>query len=804
MLQNIIKIAWRNILRNKIHTLINVSGLALGLTCCVFIYLWVQDERKMDNFHVNQKNLYAAYTTYTSNGKTDGSYATPIRSGSDGLTPSFLLEQVPEGVPEVKHVALYATGYELPWGHPETFQYGDKIIKLDGSRAGKDFFKIFSYPLIEGNATAALAQMNGVAISRKMAETFFGSPAAAIGKTLRYENRLVFTVTAVFENLPQHSSLHFDFLLSMEAQKKILEFSSPNIFAYVELSDHANPEKVAAKINAYLKPQLEKEGNVKTNIGLQLLGDQYLHNIFVNGVPVAGKIEYVRIFSLIAAFILLIACINFMNLTTAKSVKRAKEVGLRKVVGSTRKFLVAQFFCDSLLFAFLAMLASLAMLYVLMPVFNGLTAKQIAVPVSNSSFWLFLLVTVTITGLLAGSYPALYLSSLNPVTVLKGKLQFTKSSVLLRKGLTVFQFVLSIILIISTIVITRQINFIQNSHLGFNRENLLYVRIEGELSSRDKYLLFKQRAEQLPGIAMVDRSTETPHDMSFVVDDPINWEGKTANDKIGFLPSSVGFDFLKLMNLEVVQGRGFSKDIATDSTDAFMINEEAVREMGLKQPVGKWISAWKKKGHIIGILRDYNTQSVRVKIKPIVIDVKEGDYFGVIMIRTKPGQTRQAIASLEKLYKNINPNFAFAYQFVEEEYAKLYGTELIISKLSSVFAALAIFISCLGLLGLAMFSAEQRVKEIGVRKVLGASVSQIVSLFSREFIKLVFLAFLIAAPLAWWLMNGWLQGFAYKVSFSAWILLLAGFISVFIALLTVSWQAVKTAVANPVDSLRTE
>lgn len=309
----------------------------------------------------------------------------------------------------------------------------------------------------------------------------------------------------------------------------------------------------------------------------------------------------------------------------------------------------------------------------------------------------------------------------------------------------------------------------------------------------------------MPGIAMVDRSTETPHDMSFVADNnAINWEGKTINDHVGFLPASVGFDFLKLLNLQVVEGRGFSKDIATDSSDAFMVNEEAVKEMGLKNPIGRWISAWNKKGYIIGVLKDYNTQSIREKIKPVVLDIKEGENFGVILIRTKPGKTKQAIASLRKIYKSINRNYAFSYQFVEEEYQKLYSNEIIISNLSVLFAVLAIFISCLGLLGLAMFSAEQRVKEIGIRKVLGASVNQVVALFSSEFIKLVLIAFFIASPIAWYLMHNWLHGFAYHETISWWIFVLAGLIAILIALITVSFQAIKSAMANPVKSLQTE
>jgi len=805
MFRNFIKIAWRNLIRNKIHTVINVAGLALGLTCCMFIFLWLRDEKSKDNFFANQKNLYAIYTTVSANGKTDGSYATPLRSANGGVGPSFVLENVPNAVPEIKHFAFYATGYELPWGHPETFRVGDKIMKLEGSRAGKDFFKIFSFPLIEGTVSGALSQMNGIAISRKMADVFFHSPANAMGKTLHYENSFDVVVTGVFENLPEQSSLHFDFLFNMDAQKKLLQLASPNIYAFVELHDNADPLKVASEMNAYLKPLLYKEGNKTSAIGLQPLGEQYLHNIFVNGKPSAGRIEYVHIFSYIALFILVIACINFMNLTTARSVKRAKEIGLRKVVGSTRSYLITQFYFESLLYAFLAMILSIVLLILLLPAFNEFTSKHITSPFTHISFWAFLFAIISITALLAGSYPAIYLSSLNPIRILKGKLQFTRGSVLFRKSLTVFQFVLSIVLIISTIVITRQIYFIQNSHIGKDEGNLLYVRIEGELANKNKYLLFKNEALRLPGVAMVDRSTETPHEMSFIAaNDAINWEGKTINDHIGFLPSSVGFDFLKMMKLQVAEGRGFSKDIATDSTDAFIVNEEAVRQMGIKHPIGKWISAWDKKGHIIGVLKDYNTQSLREKIKPEVMDVKEGENFGVIMILTRPGETKQAIENLQKLYKNINPDFAFACQFVEEEYAKLYSTEMTISKLSSMFATLAIVISCLGLFGLSMFSAEQRIKEIGVRKVLGASISQIVTLFYTEFAKLIVLAFLIAAPLAWYYMNGWLQGFAYKAPLQWWIFLLAAVVAVSIALLTVSYQSIKAAITNPANSLRAE
>ncbi|HTK17879.1 MAG TPA: FtsX-like permease family protein, partial [Mucilaginibacter sp.] len=434
------------------------------------------------------------------------------------------------------------------------------------------------------------------------------------------------------------------------------------------------------------------------------------------------------------------------------------------------------------------------------------TGKQLGFPLTHGFFWLSLIGLMLITGILAGSYPALYLSSLKPVRILKGTLKFTQGAVWFRKGLTVFQFMLSILLLIATIVITRQTSYVQNAHLGYDRENLVYTRIEGELSKENKYRLFKERALRMPGIAMVDRTTEVmPQDKGFLVtDDEIIWQGKEKNSTVGVKPASVGFDFVKLMNLKMADGRDFSATNPTDSTDAFLVNETAAREMNMKHPIGQWVQAWKKRGHIIGVLKDYHTQSLRDPIKPVLLDVKEYEYFGVIIAKVKPGQTRQALESLAAVYKDINPDYPFTYQFIDQEYQKMYSSELVISDLSVIFAVVAIGISCLGLLGLVIFSAEQRVKEFGVRKVLGASLSQLMGLFAADFLKLIIIAFVIAAPLGWFAMHSWLQDFAYRIDLSWWIFILAGISSVMIALFTLSYEAFKAAVANPVKSLRSE
>ncbi|HVU58192.1 MAG TPA: ABC transporter permease [Puia sp.] len=804
MLKSYFTVAWRNIIRHKGYAAINVLGLALGITCCIFIFLWVRDERSVDNFHANGKDLYAVYQRVTQNGQSYGNYQTPLRYDTNQNVP--LLQEVNKAVPEVKSFALYVPGYILPWGHAETFQVGDKLVKLEGSRAGEDFFSMFSFPLLEGAPSTALKDIYGIAISRKMAGIFFGNPHAAMGKILRFENSINFTVAAVFEDLPSNSTFKFDYLISWDAQKKLhIDGTTNDIRSYIQLAPGTDPQIAETKINQYLRTQLGSQPKgVDLHAGLQPFHEQYLHSVFENGRPVAGRIQYVRIFSSIAIFILLIACINFMNLATARSVRRAKEVGLRKVVGSTRAHLIGQFFGESLLFALLAMTVSMLLLALLLPAFNTFTGKHIILPWTQPAFWLGLVGIALATGVVAGSYPALYLSSLQPIRTLKGIFRFTRGAIWFRKGLTIFQFVLSIVLLIATIVIVRQTRYVQNTNLGYDRDNLIYIRIEGQLSDIKKYQLFKREATGMPGIRLIDRSTETPHSMDFETYGPVKWEGQPEGVDIGFKPASVGFDFIDLMHLQTVQGRPFSRAVSTDSADAFMVNEEAVRQMGMKDPLGKWVSAWQKKGHIIGVLKDYHTGSLHEPIKPVILDVKEFEYFGVIMVRTYPGQTPQALASLEKVYRSINPGFAFAYQFVDEEYRKMYLSEQVTSRLSVLFAVLAILISCLGLLGLVMFAAEQRVKEIGIRKVLGATLSQIIGLFAKDFLQLVLIAFLIAGPLGWYAMNSWLRDFSYRITISWWIFALSGAAALLIALLTVSHQALRAATANPVKSLRSE
>ncbi len=432
-----------------------------------------------------------------------------------------------------------------------------------------------------------------------------------------------------------------------------------------------------------------------------------------------------------------------------------------------------------------------------------LTGKSIVVPLQEPEFWFGLVLFCLIMGVIAGSLPALYSSNVKPSIVLQGKAKLQGNAVWLQKGLVVFQFGLSILLLISTVVISRQTGYVRNSHLGYDRENLISVRVEGELEKREKYLLLKRKLEQSPGIALVDRSSEAPHNMGFEMASPFKWQGQEKSETVGFLPTSVGFDFLEIMDLKIKEGRNFDRQISSDSV-AFMVNETALKQMNMSDPLGKWISAWGKRGPIIAVLKDYHTHSLRDPIKPLIVDVKEDLDFGLILVKTQPGATLEALASMEKIFSEINPNYPLSYSFIDEEYGALYSSEAVVNTLSNVFAVLAILISCLGLLGLAMFAAELRVKEMGIRKVLGASISSIVQLFSGSFLQLVCIAFLLAAPLSWWLMDQWLSGFAYRVPLSWWIFIATGLFTAAMALMTIGIQAMKTALSNPIHALRSE
>jgi putative ABC transport system permease protein len=489
-----------------------------------------------------------------------------------------------------------------------------------------------------------------------------------------------------------------------------------------------------------------------------------------------------------------------MNLTTARSLRRAREIGVRKVMGAGRGLLIRQFIGEAILLTFLAVIPALILVSLALPAFNQLTGKQIILPYAQAAFWGGILGITLVTGIFSGSYPAFFLSAFNPIKVLKGMSKAGSGSVWFRKGLVVFQFVLSIVLIVSTILISRQIKFVQTADIGYDRENLLYIPIEGDLGS--KLDVFTAEAGRLPGVGGISQLTEDPTEMSNGILS-LGWEGKDPNDHIRFIHDAVGPGFMKLMKLKMAAGKDFFSDFSSDSM-AIIVNETAVAKMGYKDPVGKPIFFGKARGHIVGVVKDFHFRSMHDAIQPLVLMQGKSDWFSTILIRTQPGKTKEALSGLEQLCKKLNPKFPFSYKFSDQEYAKLYKSDEVTGRLSVIFAVLAIFISCLGLLGLSIFTAGQRAKEVGIRKVLGAGMASLFGLLSLEFLALVGMAFLIAAPLAWWAMHQWLDQFAYRTDIPLWVFGLSGVLALFIALLTVCFQAIKTAGSNPVDSLRAE
>jgi len=792
MFSNYLKTTLRSLWRNKSFSLINIVGLALGLTCSLLIMLWVKDEYSVDAFHENGARLYSVYERQNHDGHWYAFHG----------TPGVMADEMKRVLPEVE----YATNYS--WNELATFEANNKIMKRTGNYAGADFFTMFSYRLLEGSATNALQTPSGIAISKKMAEDFFGSPAEAIGKTIRYEDKADFKITAVFDNVSQNSTKQFDYILNWQkfiesfVDNQASEWTNSGPSCYIMLREGTDAKAFEKRIERFLD-NYNKEQTPRDYIrlGVQRYGDMYLHSGFdENGNISGGRIQYVKLFSIVALFILLIACINFMNLTTARSFKRAKEISVRKVAGAMPSSLMLQFIGEALLVAFLSITVAVGIIILVLPQFNQLTGKHIMMPFSSASFWLSIAGLLLMTGLISGSYPALYLSSFNPVRVLKGTFKIGKNALWFRKGLVVFQFMLSIVLIIGTIVVSQQVNYIRSVNLGYNRENLIYIPLEGDLPA--KFEVFKTQASDMAGIKDITRMS---HNLTQIVNKTgsVEWEGKDPNSGIEFVWSMVGYDFAKTLNAEISQGRDFSRNFATDSV-GYVLNETAIRITGYKDPIGKPFTFHQKRGTIIGVVKDFHFNSLHEKINPLVLSLNENMQWGKALIRTEPGKTNEALSSLEKICKQLNPKLPFTYQFSNEEYAKLYRSEQMVGQLANYFAFLAIFISCLGLLGLVMFTAEQRTKELGIRKVLGASPVTLFNLLSKEFLQLVLIAMVIASPLAWLAMNNWLQNYAYKVEISWWMFVIAGVAAIAIALATVSFQAIKAALANPVKSLRTE
>ena len=789
MFKNYFKTAWRNLSVNKTHSVINIAGLSVGIACSLLIFLWLQNEWSVDAFHTNNERLYKLYERVYYKDHVEGDYD----------MPGLMAQEVKRNIPEVEDAIMMQDE-----NHAAVLQSGEKIIKAEGTAAGTGLFTMFSYPLLQGTAADALNAPVNITLSENTAQALFGNAQNAIGKTVRFDNKHDYTVSAVFKNLPQNVSRRFDYVINWDAWLQdnswAKDWGNSGPVAFVLLRNNANAELTDKKLthfeDTYNKPN---EGS-HVEAGLQKFDEVYLHNHFSNGQIDGGRIEYVRLFSIIAVFILLIACINFMNLATARSVKRAKEVGVRKAIGALRSSLIKQFISEALLLTMVAVVIALFLTVLLLPVFNQVTQKQLQFPFADLSFWLYICIISITTGLVSGSYPALYLSAFNPVKVLKGTTKLSTSAVWFRKGLVILQFVLSLILIVGTIVVSRQVNFIQNRNIGYDKENLVYISIQGDL--HDKYNLFKNEALKLNGVESISAMSDNPSNSNQQTNG-VDWEGRNPNMLISVEHPSVGYDFVQTMKLQLVAGRDFSKDFSAEE-NGFLLNETAVKDIGYKNPVGKFITVNGRKAKITGVLKDFNFRSLHEQIRPMIIELDAYNNSNYMLLRIDGNKTKAALAGIEKLYKELNPAFPFTFSFSDKEYQKLYQNEQVIEKLSNAFAGLAIFISCLGLLGLIMFTAEQRTKEIGIRKVLGASVQNIMQLLSADLLLLVFIAIVTATPIAWWALHDWLQNYAYKTDISWWIFAASAGIVVLIAFITVSFQAIKAAIANPVKSLRTE
>jgi putative ABC transport system permease protein len=788
MFKNYFKTTLRNIMRSKTFSFINILGLGLGIACSLLIYLWVQDERNYDNFHKDSDRLYQVIVSDKDKGGAI--------SNSNESTPGLLADALKKQVPEITDAAM------VMWEGNLLFTVGEKIGKEKGRYVGDDFFKLFNFPLLQGSQKTALASPDNIVITKKLAEKYFGSENV-IGKIIRIDDKRDYVVSGVMADVPSNSTLTFDYVMPIqhgfEDSHWIIDgwnhFGPPT---FVRLNKNAS----VADVNGKLKDFLYKQDKVLDNkvLSLQLFKDHYLYSKFTNGIPDGGRIEYVRLFSIVAIFILLIACINFMNLSTAQSIKRAKEVGVRKVIGAGKSSLLRQFLLEAMITTFISVLVAVTLVILSLPLFNQVTEKNLSLHLTEPSLIITLLLLTLITGFVAGSYPALFLSSLKPVAVLKGKLKFKGGNVIFRKGLVVFQFVLSIALIVCTVVVYRQMNYVQSKNLGLDHSNLVYSRVEGDMVKN--FENFKHEALASGNVQSISFCGTEPTNVGWW-SPGMQWEGKDPEDKTLFAQIEVGYDFLKTMKIDLVAGRDFSPAFPTDSSN-FLVNEAAAKYMKLKNPVGAKFSHGDMKGRIIGLIKDYHFRSLHEAIAPAFINLAPAPEGGSAIIRTQAGKTKQALATLEKLNKKFNPKYPFEYVFVDDDLNRQYHSEMLVGKLAYAFAFIAIFISCMGLFGLSMFMAGQRTKEIGIRKVVGASVLRIVTLLSRDFLLLVTVAFVIATPIAWWAMSTWLQDFAYKTNIDWMVFALAGIAAIAVAFITVSFQAIKAALANPVKSLRTE
>jgi putative ABC transport system permease protein len=791
MIKNYFKTAWRNLGKSKMHSFINIGGLSIGMAVAILIGLWLHDELSFDKNFKNYDRIAQVIQNVTNNGEVQ-TWTTVPYPLADEMRKNY--------GSDFKHVVMaVAAGDRLL-----TFQ--EKKLKENGMFFEKEAPELLSLKIAQGSGS--LNDPASILLSASAAKAFFGDKNP-INKTITMDNMPLVKVTGVYKDFPRNCSfagLNFistwDFFYTSNDLKSIKDPWRPNFVSlYVQLNDNTDITKASLKIkDAKLKKVNEQLAKKKPELFLFPMNKWHLYSEFKNGVNVGGAIQYVWMFGIIGVFVLLLACINFMNLSTARSEKRAKEVGIRKTIGSLRKQIIFQFFSESLLTVVFAFALSLLLVTLLLPFFNSISGKQIPVVWNNLFFWLMSAGFILFTALIAGSYPAFYLSSFKAIKVLKGTFKAGRFAAIPRKILVVVQFTVSIALIIGTIIVYKQIQFAKDRSVGYSRNNLVAVSSSNEIHKHLQAI--KQELTDAGVITELAEAgglpTELPGGSS-----GFSWKGKDPNLSIDFSYTSVSYDYGKTINWQLKEGRDFSRDFATDSS-AFILNEAAVKFMGLSNPIGETIQWFDKSYKVIGVVSDILMQSPYESVKPTLF-VLSNDANDAVLIKINPAVSASAaLSKIGSVFTRFNPDQPFEYRFIDNEYAKKFTSEVRIGKLASFFALLAIVISCLGLFGLASFVAEQRTKEIGVRKVLGASVFSVWNLLSRDFAMLVIISFFIASPIAWYYMNRWLQDYSYRINIGWNIFLIAGILAIVIALITVSFQAIKAALANPVKSLRTE
>lgn len=792
MFHHIVLVVWRNALRYKGSFLINLAGLSIGLSVALLIYLWVNDDLAMDKFHQKDASLYQVMRRLT---HEEGDVEI-FHNNSDLLAPALKAE-----MPEIEDI--------VPFSDAEikgVLSNHEKRFKVAGRFAGRDFFKIFSYKLLEGTPGTVLRDKYSIVLSDVLARKFFGTTTGLIGRQLSLDQEQysdTYVVAGVFEQ-SRFNSEPFDFVGTYEMYRSRntmnIHWDSNTVHTYLTLREGTDAAAFDSKIRDFVRNKFEAQygkENLKWigQLFLRRFSDRYLYNTYESGVQSGGRIEYVILFTIIGASILLIACINFMNLATARASRRIKEIGIKKAVGAGRRALALQHLAESLITAALALMCSFVIIAIVLPKFNSISGKQLAATWDFSVISGAIAITL-VTGIIAGSYPALYLSGLKPIEVLKGKLNTAFGEIMAKRGLVIFQFCISILLIIAVLIVNQQVEFVQSKNLGYSRNNVITFETEGSLRENINSLLTE--IKDIPGVEYASNMSGNLKG-DYGGGGGVEWEGK--DHRIEFAALYVNFDLMEALGLSMAEGRMFSSQFAADSTKV-IFNETAIRQMNLKDPIGSKVKLWGQEAQIVGIVKDFNFESLYDEVKPFLFRFSSrGEN---VMIKMKAGRERYVIAAVEKVYGRFNSGIAFNYNFLDDDYATLYATEQRIADLSLYFAGMAIFISTLGLVGLVSFATERRRKEIGVRKVLGASEVGIVLLLSWDFLKLVLLASAIALPFGYIGAKQWLDTFAFKIELQWWYFLLACAASLFVAWITIGSQAFKAARMNPVNSLRSE